>query len=58
MHELPTGQLVDDQTYELEIELQEIEQVEKEVSELTVSEYEYSQKQWENVINKPSLSMI
>lgn len=58
MHELLNGQIVDDQTFELEIELKEIEEVEKELSGLTVSEYEYSQKQWENIIKAPSLQLI
>lgn len=46
---------------ELKLELQEIAKDEALLlssHEGTVSEYEYSAKQWQDVINKPALSMI
>lgn len=46
---------------ELATELLTIQNDEKEVEathEGTVSEYEYSSKQWADIINKPSLNMI
>jgi len=55
MHQLLNGQIVDDQSYNEIIELQEVEAVEKEVSKLV---YDKTQKEWERILSMTAQDFI
>ena len=55
MHELINGQIVDDQTFEQEIELKEVEAVEQEVYQLT---YDTTEREWQKMMQMTASDFI